>query len=298
MRVLNFKLFLLQSVLLCSAFISQAQENRLSLLVLPFPDRFSQNIDSESGVLASSKQLCSQDTESHSYREPLYKNRLINQSWSASQLKSGKEDEGSSSIFGMYIYTSYGKLRYNIKSTPAYQFDYVFTKGGGISLEIPLQTLNEKFSVYNELGFSQFKTSTSYHSGDTVGGDPVNNYYDVELTFAPNTLTLSNIVRYTLTPGEFKYYVALGIYNSFVVSSTNISETSHMKNGVAETSTGLAVPDPSVHGLMLLACTGFSYKNVGFELRFDPGRNYSNKLYYAVYMPSFNALLHVRFKPK
>jgi hypothetical protein len=213
-------------------------------------------------------------------------------------LKSIEDGEAGNSIFGMYLQAGYGKLKYNYEGNPLYEFDYTFTKGGGVSLEIPLLKLSDRFSIYNELGFSQFNASTSQHNGDTVGGDPENNYYDVTLTFAPNIITISNIVKYKLTPGEFNYYVALGIYNSFVVSSTNLKETVHVSNGETDEFTEQAVPDPSVYGLMMLACTGFSYRNFGLEFRFDPGRSFSNKLNYAVYMPNFMAVLHVTFNKK
>ncbi len=210
---------------------------------------------------------------------------------------STNEDE-SHNILGMYIVIGMGKLRYNLENKSLYKFDYEVTKGGGLSLEIPLHALNENFSFYNELGFSQFKAEANQHYSDTVGGDPLNNFYDISTTFSPNTVTVSNIVRYTLTPREFKYYVAIGIYNSFVVSSTNLKETEHFRNGISDKYTEKAVPDPAVHGLMLLASTGFSYRNIGFEIRFDPGRNYTNKINNAVYMPTFMGLLHVRFNPK
>ena len=225
-------------------------------------------------------------------------NKSVRPNLTLNSLPGARAENENNNILGMFINIGYGKLRYNIDGSPAYRFDDVYTKGGGISLEIPLLKFNEKFSVYNELGFSQFKATSATHYSDTAGGDPANNYSDVKMTFAPNAVTLSNIVRYTLTPGDFKYYVALGIYNSFVVSSTNLQETYRITNGVPSTTIGEAVPDPAVHGLMLLVCTGFSYRNIGFEVRFDPGHNYTNKLNYAVYMPAFNALLHVRFNPK
>ncbi len=204
----------------------------------------------------------------------------------------------NNNILGMFVIAGYGKLKYNFETNTVYKFDYEFTKGGGVSLEIPLITLDERFSVYNELGFSQFKATAKVHYSDTAGGDPANNYYDIDIKFSPNTVTLSNIIRYTLTPGSFKYYIGLGIYNSFVVSSTNIKTTYHVRKGVPETIVDEAVPDPSVHGLMLIGATGFTYRNIGLEIRLDPGRNYTNKLDYAVFMPSVSALLHVRFNPK
>jgi len=204
-------------------------------------------------------------------------------------------DDGGKQILGMYIQVSMGKLRYNYEEKSLYIFDQEYTKGGGVSLEIPLISLSERFSVFNELGFSQFKATTERHYSDTTGGDPEHNYYDISMVFSPNMLTISNTMRYVLTPGDFRYFVSLGIYNSFVVSSTNTKETFHTLKGQQDKYTENAVPDPAVHGLMLLASTGFTYRNIGLELRFDPGRNYTNKLNYAVYMPAFSALLHVRF---
>jgi hypothetical protein len=235
----------------------------------------------------------------HSHTENTVQQKCDFLSLSYSQFNNTKDVNESTNILGMYILAGIGKLRYNVEGTPLYKFDYEYIKGGGINYEIPLLSLNERFSVYNELGFSVFNAKTSVHTIDTVGGaDPATNYYDINLTFSPNTVTLVNTVKYTLTPNAFKYYVSLGIYNSFVVSSTNTRETYHYTNGEPLITKDLAVPDPTVYGLMLLISTGFSYKNIGFELRFDPGRNYSSKLNYAVYMPSFNALLHVRFNSK
>lgn len=201
-------------------------------------------------------------------------------------------------ILGMFLLLGYGKLRYNAYNESLYTMDNEFTLGGGATYEIPLEVFDGKFSVYNEMGFSLFKSQASLHYGDTIGGDPVNNYYDVNLTFSPNIVYLINTLRYTLTPGDFKYFVSLGISNSFVVSSTNTRETIHTRGGSSVRYVDEFVPDPNVHGITVPVSTGFSYRNIGFEIRFDPGRNFSNKLNYAIYMPAFDALLHVRFIPQ
>jgi len=192
----------------------------------------------------------------------------------------------NANVLGMFLMLGYGKLRYNIYEKAYYTMDYSITKGGGVSYEIPLEALDGKFSVYNELGFSLFKSEAKLHYADTIGGDPVNNYYDVNLLFSPNTVFLSNTLRYCLTKSEFEYYVSIGISNSFVVSSTNTKETLHTIQGSTERYVDEFVPDPAIHGISVLISTGFSYKNIGFEMRFDPGRNYSNQIHYAVYMPS------------
>lgn len=201
-------------------------------------------------------------------------------------------------ILGMFLLAGYGRLRYNTYNESLYTMDASFIKGGGASYEIPLEVFKNKFSFYNELGFSLFKSNESLHYGDTIGGDPVNNYYDINLTFSPNMIYIANTLRYTFTPGEFKYYVSLGILSSFVVSSVNTKETLHTTNGETKRYVDEFVPDPAVFGITVPVSTGFTYRNVGFEIRFDPGRNFSNKLNYAIYMPAFDALLHVRFIPR
>jgi hypothetical protein len=297
MRISRFKIIFLLSVLMFCAKASEAKESGFSDLNI----RSLGLTISKSTDLASINATCRKafGITSNSFSIHEIRNSGAELLLHAeTELTEKNDDSKSNNILGMYILLGTGKLRYNVEGSNLYNFDYAVIKGGGVSLEIPLLSLNERFSIYNELGFSVFKAQTSQHIPDTSGGDPANNYYDVNLTFSPNAVTLSNTVRYTLTPGEFRYYLAIGVYNSFVVSATNQKETVHFRNGESVTYTEHAVPDPSVYGLMLLACSGFSYKSIGFELRFDPGHNYSNKLNYAVYMPSFEALLQVRFNPK
>jgi len=207
-------------------------------------------------------------------------------------------DDDTRNILGMFVFAGYGKLRFNFENKSLYTFNQAYIKGGGLSLDIPLPMLSERFSLYNELSFSQFKAETNFRISDTASSDPGTNYYDINMQFSPNILTISNCIKYTLTPGSFKYYVALGIYNSFVISATNLKRSDRYTNGIVKTEYEDAVPNSAFHGLMLLASTGFSYKNIGLEFRFDPGRNYSNKVDYAVYMPNFQAILHICFNPK
>ncbi len=217
---------------------------------------------------------------------------------SFSATPSAKADDGSGNILGMFIMAAYGTLRYNVYDKGLYTMNESLVKGGGVNYEIPLEFWGSKFSVYNELGFSLFKSVTSQHYGDTVGGDPIHNYYDVNATFAPNLVFLTNMLRYTFTPGEFKYYASVGITCSFVVSSTNTKETLHITGSDTKRYMDEFIPDPTVFGITVPVSTGFSYRNVGLEIRFDPGRNFSSRPNYAVYMPSFYALLHARFNPR
>ncbi len=215
-----------------------------------------------------------------------------------SELPAAKADNENGNILGMFIMAAYGKLRYNVYDKGLYTMDESVVKGGGVNYEIPLEFWGGKFSVYNELGFSLFKSVTSQHYGDTVGGDPIHNYYDLNATFAPNMVSLANMLRYTFTPGEFKYYASVGITCSFVISSTNTKETLHTTVDSMKRYTDEFIPEPAVFGITVPVSTGFSYRNFGLEIRFDPGRNFSSRPNYAVYMPTFYALLHARFNPR
>ena len=201
-------------------------------------------------------------------------------------------------ILGMSVGMGIGNLRYIVENEKIYQFGKTYTKCAGISFDIPVHVLEDKVSVLNELSYMQFQAKTFKQYSDSLSSDPVNNYYTENLTFAPGMLLISNIVRYYITQSDFRYYLSFGIYNSFVISSTNKREILHMMDGKVTSAYDDAVPKPATHGLMLLAGTGFSYRNVGFEIRFDPGRNYSNKLNYSIYMPTFTGVLTVQFNPR
>jgi hypothetical protein len=297
MIIYRIKFILLSSVLLSCISVNYAQEVELaSLSILNQQPTFSRNLKPSSSfpALNSNSIVLPGISVYNKYKiSELHSNALT-----GNNVYNADDDNAGHNMLGMFILAGYGKLRYNFEGSPLYQFDYTFSKGGGVSFEIPLLKLNDKFSVYNDLGFSLFKAYSFQRNSDTAGSDPQNNYTDITLTFAPNTISVSTLVKYTLTPGNFKYYVALGIYNSFVVSSTNIKETVHVTNGESVKYAEEAVPEVAVYGLMLLASTGFSYKNIGLEVRFDPGRSYSNKLNYAVFMPNIQALLHVTFNRK
>lgn len=295
MAIYTFKRVLLYTLILCCVSFAYSQ-NAYSVSQSGL-----ENLTSTTKSFNPDRNYSGNNSFTKSYALANVNRNLINsdnnQTTSFNALAASSDDDENKNILGMYIQAGYGKLRFNFNDEKQYSFDYVATKGGGMSLEIPLKVMEGRFSVYNELGFSIFKAHTAFRVPDSTDGDPVNDYTDVNVTYAPNIISLSNIARYGLTPNEFQFYVAVGISNSFVISPTNIKESVHTLNGEVKTTTEDAVPSPAVHGLSILTATGFSYRNIGFEIRFDPGRNYSNKLNYAVYMPTFYAMLHVRFNP-
>lgn len=204
----------------------------------------------------------------------------------------------SSAILGMTGGMGITRLRYNSYDESLYNFKQTASNYFGVSLEFPVPKTENRGTFYNELAFFRFKSSASLHTADSVNGNPENSYYDVNLEFEPNIITLAHMFRYSFTPGNFRYFVSAGIYNNFVISAVNRKTTVHTLNGVsAEPYHEDAVTDFAVHGLMITAGTGFIYKNIGLEIRFDPGRNFTKLYDCSVYSMTFSALLHVRFNP-
>ena len=207
------------------------------------------------------------------------------------------EGEENAAIFGMTVGIGYGQLKSNDASDKEFVFKPSFTKIMGFTLDIPIPKLEKKGIFYNELTLSQFESNSSVHFADSSLQQPERDYYDITQKFSPNILSLTTMFRYCFVNNDFKYYASAGIYNSFVISPANRKYTFHTLNGVETEKVEQAVPDMSTHGLMLLIGTGISYKYAGLEIRFDPGRNYTNKVDYSVYNPTVSVHLHVRFNP-
>lgn len=200
-------------------------------------------------------------------------------------------------VWGIEVGMGYGKLKTNDLSDPDFHFKPFYSKIAGITLDIPIPNLEKRGSFFNELSFSQFETVTNDRYPDTTGGFPDRDYYQIERKFAPNMITLTNTFRYCFTNGDFKYYVSVGVYNNFIIEAVNRRVTEHYVNGEVTSSSEELVPDHAIHGIMLTAGTGITYKYAGLEFRYDPGRNFTRKVDYSIYSPVVSVLLHVRFNP-
>lgn len=200
-------------------------------------------------------------------------------------------------VFGMMIGSGYGKLRSNDLSDEEFNYKPSWSKMAGFTLDIPIPSMEKKGYFFSELAFSQYEAGSFVHLPDSSLGFPERDYFEVTQKFAPNTLTLLNTFKYCFANNDFKYYVSAGITNSFIISPVNKKTTLHVKNGETTTETESAIPDYAVHGLMLIVGTGISYKYIGLELRYDPGRNYTRKVDYSIHQPSLSAHLHIRFNP-
>jgi hypothetical protein len=208
-----------------------------------------------------------------------------------------EEEEPHKTVLGMMAGMGYGQLRSNDETDKEFNFSPAYTKYAGVTLDVPIPKLEKKGSFYNEFTFSQFEANSLYHFSDSTQGFPERDYYEVTQRFSPNILTLAHTFRYCFTKSDFKYYVSVGFYNSFVLGPVNRKITTHMVNGVASSNREDMISDPAVHGLMLLLGTGIAYRYFGLELRFDPGRNFTKKVDYSVYNPTIAAILHLRFNP-
>lgn len=200
-------------------------------------------------------------------------------------------------IYGIVATLGYGKLRYTFDNEDILKFNFSLTKSGGVSIDFPLEIMDGKVNIYNELTFSQFEAKASETLIDTNQyGFPVS--FDSKFNFSPNLLGVAHIIRYNLTPNDFKYYIGVGVYNNFLIGTTNSKVTLVTTQTDQYSLYDKAIPKPSIHGIMLLASTGFVYRNIGFEIRYDPGRNYTNLIENYVFQQLFTAHLHVRFNAR
>ncbi|NVO20687.1 MAG: hypothetical protein HXX13_13380 [Bacteroidetes bacterium] len=207
------------------------------------------------------------------------------------------QGESSHTVFGVVAGAGYGKLKSNDLSDSTFKFKTSYTMIGGFSMEIPIPKLEQKATFYNELTFSQFKANSSVSfPGNSPGANDLN-YVVVTQKFVPDILTLCNMFRYCFTNGEFKYFVSAGIYNSFVIHAINLKTRTRYENGIPAITEEDAVPEHSIHGLMLELGTGIYYKYAGLEFRYDPGRNYTKVIDYSIYNPTLSVMLLIRLNP-
>lgn len=177
------------------------------------------------------------------------------------------------------------------------KFDPAMVIVAGATYEIPIVFLNDRFSVFNELSFSNYKTSYNKKFSNDIGNNRIEHISeDINITL--NSITMSNVVKYSFTDDEFKPFIGIGIYNTFIIPSVNKYEIN--KTIVSDTTlytsyTTEAIPRITVHGFMMLVSAGINYKNFGFELRFDPGFNYSNKFQFHAYASAIYGIVNIRF---
>ncbi|MBK7031380.1 MAG: hypothetical protein IPH45_20280 [Bacteroidales bacterium] len=194
-------------------------------------------------------------------------------------------DESNKNVFGMMVGIGYGKLRSNDLNDPEFNFKPSYTKYAGVTLDVPIPALEKRGYFFSELSFSQYTANSFVHLPDTTLGHPERDFYEITQKFAPNTLTLVNTFRYCFVNRDFKYYVSAGISNSFLISPENKKTTVNFRNGETKSEVESFIPDYAVHGIMLIVGTGITYKYIGLELRYDPGRNYTRKVDYSIHQP-------------
>lgn len=207
-------------------------------------------------------------------------------------------------IMGISVGAGYNRLKLvekgNIQipnSDSIKKFDPAIVIVAGATYEIPIVFLNDRFSVFNELSFSNFKTSYNKKFSNDIGNN-LTEHISEDINITLNSITLSNVVKYSFSDKEFKPFVGVGIYNTFIIPSVNKYEIN--KTIVGDTTlftsyTSEAIPKITVHGFMMLVSAGINYRNFGFELRFDPGFNYSNKFQFHAYASTFYGVINIRF---
>lgn len=199
-------------------------------------------------------------------------------------------------IYGITAGLGTGAMRINYDNNRVFTYDQSTFKSIGPFIEFPLEVLDGNWSIYNELTYNTFTARGSSHAVDTSGGKTTT--YDSVFLFEPSLITLTHLIKYNLTPNNFKYFIGVGFYNSFMFSAGNSLKIIKKSEGSETISYQKAVDNAAIHGLMLILSTGFTYRNIGLEVRFDPGRNYSRAVFTGLYAPVFSAHMQFRFGVK
>jgi hypothetical protein len=136
---------------------------------------------------------------------------------------------------------------------------------GGLFLNITVPRLKQRFSVYNELAFVSYKTSTVYQIDYSD-----NNYNRWTNSLGYGYIKLTNMARYHIPAGNVKLFVNGGISNAIAVSETNkeITESSFYTSQPVVTE-NVVFGDTRKYELGFAVGLGAVYKKFGAELRHE-----------------------------
>lgn len=133
---------------------------------------------------------------------------------------------------------------------------------GGIYFDITLSRSLGRWSVYNEILYSSYKTGGSY----TVFNNP-EYYTDYNTTIAPKSVKINNLIRYKIPVSGFFLYLNAGIANGFVLSAKN-ELLKHTKFYSTEETETLKVLNPlRKHYQELVTGIGAKYGRYSLEAR-------------------------------
>jgi hypothetical protein len=165
-------------------------------------------------------------------------------------------------------------IRFRGRSAPhltGATFDQSVDPAFGISVDLVLPRYHGKWSLYNELMFSSYKTTGRFN--DYVNDDQfaISNY---EIGFS--YIKLNNFLRYKYPIGGFYVYANAGISNGLAVSVSNDRVIERKFYSTSSTEKVKALDEPRKYEQGFLLGVGAKFKKLSFEVRYEQGNGMSN----------------------
>ncbi|KQS30898.1 hypothetical protein [Dyadobacter sp. Leaf189] len=136
---------------------------------------------------------------------------------------------------------------------------------GGLFFNLLVPRLKQRISVYNELAFVSYKTSSVDET--RYSGDSYNRWTS---TMGYNYIKLINMVRYYIPAGGLKLFLNAGISNAAAISETNEEIIESKFSGPQPlVSKNIVLGATRKHELGFVAGLGATYKKFGAEFRYE-----------------------------
>jgi len=144
---------------------------------------------------------------------------------------------------------------------------------GGFSLDLIFPNRHKRWSVYNELFFTSFKTNGYYND---VKSDFQNTQTWTEV--GASYIKINNNVRYKYPIKSTFVFLQAGISSGFMVGSTNYRKTETQVFARFFTEEGKVLDDFTTYEQAFSVGAGMLYKKASFQVRYESGNGIINGL--------------------
>jgi len=144
---------------------------------------------------------------------------------------------------------------------------------GGFSLDVIFPKNHERWSIYNELFFTSFKTSGYYNEAKS---DFL--YKKTWTEVGASYVKINNNFRYKFPIRSNYIFLQAGISNGFMVSSTNYKKTETRVFARIFSEEGKVLDNYSTYEQAFTIGAGMLFKKASFQVRFESGNGIINGL--------------------
>lgn len=204
-----------------------------------------------------------------------------------------KETEKIKPEFGILAGASLTSLEFKSREF-AYLVNGEFTSSvnfsAGVFLDVILTRNQRKWSIYNEILFTTYKTRGYFERFDNE-----NSYEKTTTEIGYSYLKMNNLIRYTYPIGNSFIFLNGGMSNGFAVSETNYKKKESRTNTIERVVEETALNSTRKHEQGLLLGTGIKYSKYSLELRYERGNGMSDFSALNSITKSYYILLGYRF---